>query len=259
MQKKDRNIVIQLLQRIYCIYAISLFIILMLLFFPFFIIAAMFGKIKGGNLVYRICTLWADIWFPCIGIIFKKIYEGPYDTRKQYVFVSNHISFIDAAVLVKAIRQPVRALGRAETSKVPLFGYIYKNAIVTVDRSSVANRVKSVGILKSIIRKGISVMVFPEGTFNMTGAPLKEFFDGAFKIAIETQTPVKPVLYLDTYNRMHYSGVFTFTPGRCRIVYLPEIDVQQFDGANKVKDLKATVYKIMEEALLRYNAPWIKH
>ncbi len=258
MQKKIKKILLQLLQRGYCIYAISLFIVLMFIFFPFFVIAAMFGKIKGGNLVYRICTLWADIWFPCIGIIFKKIYEEPCNTRKQYVFVSNHISFIDAAVLVKAIRQPVRALGRAETSKVPLFGYIYKNAIVTVDRSNVANRVKSVGILKSIIHKGISIMVFPEGTFNTTGNPLKDFFDGAFKIAMETQTPVKPVLYLDTYKRMHYSGVFTLTPGRCRIVYLPEIDVRQFDGANKVKDLKETVYKKMEEALRRYNAPWIQ-
>ncbi len=39
-------------------------------------------------------------------------------------------------------------------------------------------------------------MVFPEGTFNMTTEPLKEFYDGAFRVAIETQTPVKPVLFL---------------------------------------------------------------
>ena len=79
-------------------------------------------------------------------------------------------------------------------SKVPVFGFIYRNAIVTVDRSSTGNRAKSVRILKSIIKKGISVLVFPEGTFNMTNQPLKEFYDGAFRVAIETQTPVKPVL-----------------------------------------------------------------
>ena len=50
-------------------------------------------------------------------------------------------------------------------------------------------------------------MVFPEGTFNMTTQPLKEFYDGAFRVAIETQTPVKPVLFLDAYSRMHYESI----------------------------------------------------
>ena len=101
--------------------------------------------------------------------------------QSQYIFVSNHISYLDSAVLVKAYRQPVRPLGKVEMSKVPVFGFIYKNAIVSVDRSSAHNRAKSIRILKSIIAKGISVMVFPEGTFNMTNKPLKEFYDGAFQ------------------------------------------------------------------------------
>ena len=111
----------------------------------------------------------------------KKIYEAPHDKKKPYIFVSNHISYLDAAILVKAFRQPVRPLGKVEMSKVPVFGFIYKNAIVTVDRSNPENRAKSVRIFKSIISKGISVLVFPEGTFNMTNQPLKEFYDGAFR------------------------------------------------------------------------------
>jgi 1-acyl-sn-glycerol-3-phosphate acyltransferase len=42
--------------------------------------------------------------------------------------------------------------------------------------------------------------MFPEGTFNETNAPLKDFYDGAFRIAIETKTAVKPVLFLDAYE-----------------------------------------------------------
>src|SRR5690606_24017645 len=101
-----------------------------------------------------------------------------------------------------------------------------KNAIVTVDRSSIQNRAESIRILKSILSKGISVVVFPEGTFNMTNKPLKEFYDGAFRLAIETQTPIKPVLFLDTYSRMHYNSIFAMTPGKSRIVYLDEISVE---------------------------------
>jgi 1-acyl-sn-glycerol-3-phosphate acyltransferase len=142
-------------------------------------------------------------------------------------------------------------------SKVPIFGFIYRNAIVSVDRSSVANRAESVRILKSIISKGISVMVFPEGTFNMTTKPLKDFYDGAFRVAIETQTPVKPVLMLDAYRRMPYQSLFTLNPGQSRILYLDEIPVVGYttDHIGKLKD---EVYAIMEKKLVEYNAGWRK-
>lgn len=244
------------LQWIYVIYALLLFVALMLLIFPFVILASLLGRIRGGNMIFRLCSLWADIWFPLILIFHKKIFESPHDRSRQYIFVSNHISWLDAAILVKAYRQPIRPLGRAEMSRIPVFGFIYRNAIVTVDRSSPANRANSLRILKSIISKGISVMVFPEGTFNLTHRPLKEFYDGAFRLAIETQTPVKPVLFLDAFSRMHYRSIFTLTPGRSRVVYLEEVPVQGLTIAD-VGALKQRVYSLMEKKLLEYRAAWI--
>ena len=244
------------LQWIYSLYAQVIFVALMLLIFPFVIIASFFGRIKGGNMILRLCSLWADLWFPLIFIFHKKIYETPHDKKRQYMFVSNHISYLDSAVLVKAYRQPVRPLGKVEMAKMPVFGFIYRNAIVTVDRSSMQNRAESIRVLKSILSKGISVVVFPEGTFNMTDKPLKEFYDGAFRLAIETQTPIKPVLFLDTYSRMHYSSVFSMTPGKSRIVYLDEISVEGLGNAD-IQSLKKKVYVILEEKLLEYRAPWI--
>lgn len=229
----------------------------MLLIFPFAVIAGFFGRIKGGNMTIRLCMLWADIWFPLIFIWHIKKYETPHDKKRSYIFVSNHISYLDAAILVKAYRQPIRPLGKVEMSKVPVFGFIYRNAIVTVDRSSPGNRAASVRILKSIISKGISVLVFPEGTFNMGTTPLKEFYDGAFRLAIETQTPVKPVLFLDAYRRMPYESLFRMSPGRSRIVYLDEIPVQGLT-TDDVKLLKEKVYTIMEQKLIEYGYAWRK-
>lgn len=206
-------------------------------------------------MVYRLCMLWADVWFPMIGIWYKRIYEAPHDKSKQYIFITNHISYLDAAIIPKAYRQPIRPLGKVEMSKVPVFGFIYKNAIVTVDRSSPENRANSVRVLKSIISKGISVLVFPEGTFNMGTTPLKDFYDGAFRVAIETQTPVKPVLFLDAYKRMPYESLFLMTPGVSRIVYLDEIPVNGYTMEN-VRELKEKVYAVMEKKLLEYNAAW---
>ena len=86
---------------------------------------------------------------------------------------------------------------------------------------------------------------------------MKEFYDGAFKIAIETQTPIKPVLFLDTYDRMHYESIVSLQPGKSRSVYLEEIPV---DGLtlDDVDFLRGKVYKIMEEKLIAYKASWIK-
>ena len=100
-------------------------------------------------------------------------------------------------------------------------------------------------------------MVFPEGTFNMGTAPLKDFYDGAFRVAIETQTPVKPVLFLDAYRRMPYQSLFLLTPGQNRIVYLDEIPVDGYTVSDVAK-LKDNIYRIMEEKLIAYNAGWRK-
>ncbi len=245
------------LQWVYCIYAFITFVAIMLLIFPFVFIASFFGRVKGGNMILRLCMLWADLWFPLVLIWFKRTYEAPHDQKKSYIFLSNHISYLDAAVLVKAYRQPIRPLGKVEMTRVPVFGFIYEKAIVAVDRNNAINRANSVRLLKSITKRGISVLVFPEGTFNMTHHPLKEFYDGAFRVAIETQTPIKPVLFLDNYDRMHYRSVFSMTPGQCRIVYLAGIPVDGLKIAD-VQGLKKRVFNIMEAKLREYHASWIK-
>ena len=244
------------LQWIYCMYAFVLFVTIMLLLFPFVLVASFFGRISGGNMIFRLCMLWADLWFPLIFIFPKKLYETPHDKRRPYIFVTNHISLLDAAILPKTFRQPVRPLGKIEMSKIPVFGFIYRKAIVTVDRSNAANRAKSIRILESIIRKGISVLFFPEGTYNETHQPLKEFYSGAFRVAIETQTPIKPILFLDTYSRMHYQNILSFNPGKCRIVFLDEIPVAGLKISD-TESLKEKTFKIMERKLLEYKVSWI--
>ena len=86
---------------------------------------------------------------------------------------------------------------------------------------------------------------------------LKEFYDGAFRIAIETQTPIKPVLFLDAYDRLSYKSIFSLTPGRSRSVFLEEIDVNGYTLEN-LAELKQKVYDVMEAGLVKYHASWIE-
>jgi 1-acyl-sn-glycerol-3-phosphate acyltransferase len=165
---------------------------------------------------------------------------------------------MDIPVLLKTIHwQHIRVLGKAEMAKIPIFGFLYRCTAVMVERGDPEKRAKSVEQLKSVLRKGISIVIAPEGTFNMTHKPLKEFYDGAFKIAIETQTPIKPVIFLDAYERMAYESVFSIKPGRSRSVYLEEISVEGL-SLDDVDFLREKVYTIMEDKLIEYKASWIK-
>jgi 1-acyl-sn-glycerol-3-phosphate acyltransferase len=243
---------------VYTIYALSCFLLIMLLFIPVVIIATFLGRVNGGNIIYDGCRVWADVWLFLIGISHRNIYEAPHNPSNPYIFVCNHISFMDSPVIMKAIRkQHFRVLGKAELGSIPVFGFIFKQAAVSVDRKSPENRAKSVLILKSIIKRKISVFIFPEGTFNETHKPLKDFYNGAFKIAVETQTPVKPIVFLDTYDRLNYKSIFSLSPGRSRAVFLEETATDSL-SVTDVPLLKQKIYKQMEEALIRYNASWIR-
>jgi 1-acyl-sn-glycerol-3-phosphate acyltransferase len=249
---------LRFIQILYSVYGFILFTAFLLLIFPLVVIASFFGKIQGGNFIYKLCQLWADMFLFMMGMWQQYIYESRPDTKRQYVFVFNHISYLDIPLLMKAIRkQHFRVLGKAEMAKIPIFGFLYRNTVVLVERSSAEKRAKSVLQLKSVIKKGISIVISPEGTFNLTHQPLKEFYDGAFKVAIETQTPIKPILFLDAYDRYHYDNIFSLTPGKSRIVYLEEIPVKGLT-IKDVQWLKEKVYNVMEEKLIEYKVSWIK-
>ena len=243
---------------LFTLYGFGIFLIMMVLLFPFIVIASFFGKVRGGNMIYSLCRFWGDACLFLGGIYHTNIYEAPHDRSKPYIFVSNHISYFDIPVMMKAVRnQHMRILGKAEMEKIPIFGFIYRKAVVLVQRDNIQQRAQSVQTLKSILKRKISVFICPEGTFNMTHEPLKKFFDGAFRIAIETQTPIKPILLLDSYDRMNYNSIFSLNPGKSRAVYLPETNTVGLT-LKDVPSLKQKIFLQMEEGLIRYKASWIQ-
>jgi len=202
----------------------------------------------------RLCRFWGDCWLLLIGIRHQVSEENRPDPKKSYIFVGNHISYIDAAFIITSVRQPFRALGAAEYGRYPLFGYVYQLVVVCVHRKDPDSRAASVQVLRTFLRKGISVLIYPEGTFNMGTTALSEFYNGAFRLAIETQTPIKPLLFLDAFDRMHYRSLFTVNPGRSRAVFLEEVSVEGYT-LDDLETLKQRVYQLMESQLLQRKVP----
>lgn len=244
---------------LYNIYASIIFILVLLLIFPITLFSIFLPNHKRGNYIYIVCRFAVDIVFILWGMPHQNIFEAPHDPKQPAIFVFNHISYLDAFVVIKSVRnQHFRGLGKVEASKIPLLGFIYKSAVITVKRSDAADRARSLVDLKNAISQNISIAIAPEGTFNETNEPLIRFYDGAFKIAIETQTPIKPLLFLDTFDRMSYKNFFPLTPGLSRTVFLEEIAVSGMTMED-LPSLKEKVYSKMQSALIKYSANWIKN
>ncbi|MBL7777421.1 MAG: 1-acyl-sn-glycerol-3-phosphate acyltransferase [Chitinophagales bacterium] len=119
-------------------------------------------------------------------------------TTQPYVFVANHNAQIDIICGASATPQPARFLAKAEVKYIPFFGFMVRMLGILVDRKSKESREKSYRYMAAALQKGESLFLYPEGTRNRTEAPLKEFKDGAFKVAIMAQVPVAVQTLLHT-------------------------------------------------------------
>ncbi|MCB1198780.1 MAG: 1-acyl-sn-glycerol-3-phosphate acyltransferase [Deltaproteobacteria bacterium] len=200
---------------------------------------------------FQIAGTWSKRWGRLMGIDIhvhpdnQKILEA----GKSYVLTANHLCFLDFLGFAYGLRIPFRALSKVENRKIPIFGAMIAPAIVTVDRASSQDRMASMQRMRDLITRGMSVLVFPEGTRNKNFAqPLgKKFYDGAFRIAIEAQVPIAPLLILGARKVMP-DGTWQFRPGRMDVEVLPTISTL---GKTKedIPALREHVYQIMAQAI----------
>jgi 1-acyl-sn-glycerol-3-phosphate acyltransferase len=241
------------LQLIYCFYAILIFAILTIFSVIAMSLVLPFGREKLSDRIYKICRYWSKILYFFLGVRHQEIYEAPHQFNQAHVFVGNHNSYMDIPPIVQLKHQPIKPLGKFESSKIPIFGWIYREAVIMVDRSNPDKRAESLRNLKKALLNKTSIFIFPEGTFSMTDQyPLKSFYNGAFKLAIELKVPIQPVLLVDTVERMHFNSVLTLTPGISRVVYLEAIQVEGYT-LDQVDELKQKVYNLMDQGLRRYR------
>ncbi|RQO30905.1 1-acyl-sn-glycerol-3-phosphate acyltransferase [Taibaiella sp. KBW10] len=235
---------------IYVLYALLTFILFFLALLPFFFILSLFGA-WGRKAIWRLVQGWSYVWFFLLGMRTRKIFEAPLDKNEEYIVVVNHISYIDVPIIFRAIPFFVRPLAKFELGKIPLFGFLYRQLAVTIDRANGKSKLEGSKQLKNTLEEGSSILIFPEGTFNETGAPLKSFYDGAFRIALETQTPILPVVFLDALDIWNYKSFWSLKPGKNRVVFLPKVAVAPY--GTDVKRLSAEVHRQMWDTINEYK------
>ena len=115
------------------------------------------------------------------------------DPRHPYVVVCNHESFVDM-LLISHLPWEMKWMSKDMLFKIPFLGWMMRMAgDIYLVRGSKASIVKAVDDSHDRLRKHVSVMMFPEGTRTGDGE-LGPFKDGAFRIAIDAQVPILPLV-----------------------------------------------------------------
>jgi 1-acyl-sn-glycerol-3-phosphate acyltransferase len=242
----------KILQPFYALWVLLTFVVGLLIVLPFYLTLSTRNTLRTRKAIARLLTAWMKAWFFVMGM--PMTVSGYKPPRQRYVVVANHISYLDPLALFPALPHYFRPLGKKEFSDVPLLGYLYRQITVMVERGDAKSRARSMRTLWRILNEEGDILIFPEGTFNETGKPLKEFHNGAFSLAINTQTPILPVIFPDTVHRWHYSGWWKWWPGRNRAIILPPVPVTDLT-LDDLPALKQRLFDIMWEELSKYPYP----
>jgi len=237
-------------QPFYTLYVLVAFIVCLLICFPFFLLISAGNNITARKTIYAIIKYWAKGWLWIIGMPIKT--GGVKPPPGRYVIVANHISYMDTIAIFAAIPFYFRALGKKEISRIPVLGFLYRQIVIMVDRDSPKSRTLSMRLMWRVLAHESCITIFPEGTFNETGEPLKEFYNGAFRLAISSQTPILPLIFADMEQRWDYRAWWKLWPGRNRVIFLPPIAVHNIEPQN-INTLKQTVYEAMETEIIKIS------
>lgn len=198
---------------------------------------------RGTEIFRRISKVWMQLFLFLIGC--RLIIKGREHFKKgeNYIVASNHNSFMDVPLTTPFIPGPNKTIAKAELAKVPLFGLIYQRGSILVDRKSEKSRKDSFIKMKEVLKQGLHMCIYPEGTRNKTSEPLKSFHDGAFKLAVDTRKSIIPVLLFNTKKVLPGPAKpFYLWPATLRMHFLEPVPVRSDDT---VASLKERVFTIM--------------
>lgn len=129
-----------------------------------------------------------------------------------YVIIANHQSMLDILIL-NCIRYRYRWISKIENSRIPVLGWYLKMAkYITINRGNSESKEIMLGKSVESLRKGISIIIFPEGTRSPDNE-IGPFKLGAFQMALMSDKPILPVVVDGTGKVLPKKGL-VFSPGQ---------------------------------------------
>jgi len=217
------------------VYIVLIFVLLVLLliFWPLGLREPLLGLGK-----------WAVSLAPGIlGIKVKIAGRDAVDKQTPYIFMSNHLSFLDGPLLFWLIPQAIRVILKKEVFRIPVVGQGMRFVgFVPVDRKGVRGGKKSIDRAAQLMReRGYSYLIFPEGTRTRDGRT-QAFRRGGFFLALESGAAIVPITIRGTYELMPKGTIFP-RRGIADVLFHPPVQVTGYGQQNmqtlidKVRDI----------------------
>jgi 1-acyl-sn-glycerol-3-phosphate acyltransferase len=237
-----------ILSILFKIWVFLVFTVFMIILLPGIILPFFFGQ-RFGRIGYAFLWLWSWIFSMLTFIRYQFYGQENFKKGKSYIYVSNHTSFLDIPGIRMIIPGQFRPLAKKELKKIPVFGWIAQAATIIVDRSSPESRKKSIDRLKKALKDGISILIFAEGTQNRTTDLLQPFHDGAFRIAVDTQQPILPMVVIGA-GKLMPPGTIDLKPGNIKIVVGEEIATEGLTSKD-IARLKQETFDAMKTMITK--------
>jgi len=166
--------------------------------------------------VDRIIRLWARIMVRAAGIDLRTENIDVLRSDQRFVLVANHYSYFDIPCVLAAVPQPIRFMAKASLFKIPFFGWaIGRAGFIPIDRKNRRTAVKSFDLAAERIRKGNTIVIFPEEGRTRERA-MRPFQRGAFLLALKSERTIMPIAIDGTYDVLN-ARAKRITPGRVTI------------------------------------------
>ncbi|MGB0914419.1 MAG: lysophospholipid acyltransferase family protein [Crocinitomicaceae bacterium] len=170
-----------------------------------------------------------------------------------YIIVANHMSYLDIFLLPSILPQErFLFLGKSEILKYPLIKTYFKHLNIPVFRKNPIKAGKSLVKAKKEVRKGWSLVIFPEGGIPDEQVPkMVEFKEGAFQLAKSCRVPIVPITY--TNNHRLFSDPSNFLgparPGISHVYIHPFLKKEEVKELSQ-KELSDTCFNIVNAPIL---------
>jgi 1-acyl-sn-glycerol-3-phosphate acyltransferase len=201
------------------------YVILTLLAIPLLLVCVLFGSrnafLAYGRWMMRVGRLILGIDIEVAGL-------DRLDRRTPYVFMSNHLSFLDGPLLMTVIDRPARVIVKRFVFRIPVLGLGMRfSGYVPVDKEGTGAGRKSIARAARLIKEeGYSFLIYPEGQRSWDGK-MQPFRRGGFFLALEAGAPIVPVSISGTFELMP-RGKWLIKKGPVRIVFHEPISVDGY-------------------------------
>lgn len=232
--------------RIWAVWGLVSFAVSFLIFFVPSMLAYLFkNEVSGQKYFIFLSRVWMNIWLRLIGCPVSIYGRENFKEGEVYIVTFNHNALLDVPLSAPYVPGANKTIAKASFAKVPLFGLFYQRGSVLVNRKDENSRVKSFEDMKKVLAKEMHMCIYPEGTRNRSGKPLKDFYEGAFKLAVETQKQIIPCIITGTGKAMPINKKFYLLPVRLKMYFLEPVT-----PGNNSTELRKQVYDLMMKTYL---------